>query len=263
MWLKTRRRIAIIPLIICFFAAGTFLFLGYETNPFTPKIFEQTTQPKSITGLTEFDLPPILPDQSEKTVQVFCNITSTNFVVGEPILVDFELQIPSTEVYRITSITINPHNAIRPSSLEYLDEPPTASRFYLEWTDSKTMYEIWSGQDETVFQAAGTLDITLDFLRFLNDKYVNMINNTNYDPKFSTDITIESIIIETGEVIQQERNENLNLSLTYLVLFLATIEITIAIYDRSEDQNKKKYYEKKKQEQQQYNDANPDQDIIY
>ena len=63
------------------------------------------------------------------------------------------------------------------------------------------------------------------------------------DNEYVLNVLFEPIQIASGEVAVQQESNNLNLSLTYFVLFFASVEIAVAFYDHSEARDKMKEYE--------------------
>lgn len=239
--------------------------MGYMSNPMLPKPFRQPTVENTVSAQTEFDLPNFLDAQSTNIVYVFCNVTSTDLVIGNPSYLTVVLSLRSV-LYRISGVQVIPHDTIEYKSY-FEDTPswgiPTVRRLDLVRISSDSLYTNYMGSDLVQFQAIGPLGMTIEFYMSPIESLWEMSNWTDFEHEFSKEVVFESIFIEPEKTIQQEINENLNLSLVYIVLFFASVEIAIAFYDHSEDKDKKAEYEKKKAEKKQYDNANPNQDIIY
>lgn len=88
-------------------------------------------------------------------------------------------------------------------------------------------------------------------------------------------MTIPNILIESSQSVQaqqiqqleqqqkeiwqaqQEVSNDMNLGLTFFVLFFASIDIVVVIFDHSEDENRKAQYEKSKTEENDRDDTEP------
>jgi hypothetical protein len=117
-------------------------------------------------------------------------------------------------------------------------------------------------------QAAGPVELTvtielLPTWEFSRD-YVLWQNFTSMFPdnQYTLAISLPSIMIESGGTIQQQENYNLNLSLTYFVLFFAATDIAVALYDHSEDKNKKDTYDEEKAKKNFLKEAKTYQDVV-
>jgi len=56
--------------------------------------------------------------------------------------------------------------------------------------------------------------------------------------EYITNVTFPNIRMGTGQEAQQQANADLNLSLTFFVLFFAAFNIALVLYDHSEDKSK-------------------------
>lgn len=264
-WLSTRRPVVFTLFLVCVLVATIFLLLGYWTNPYLPKPFREQPSATTISGQEEFELPNVLTDTvSSNVIHVLCNVTSNNFVIDEPAYLYVEVSVGSA-IYNIVDVQVTPKNAIEYAPFENTSSNgmPVVTHLYLCEHSGDRNYDRWTGYDYIQFQASGALEITLSFYMSLKQGLDDPINPIEYEREFSKDITFESIVIKSNESTQQKITENMNLSLTYIVLFFATLEIAITLYDHSEDKDKKNYYEKKKAKQKQYDNADPSQDVGY
>lgn len=262
-WRQTRRTYVTAFFFLFVGLAFICLFLAYLTNPFLPHPFRQNEPLKSLSGETTFDLPNFLGTTKENPVIVFCNITSTNFVVYNPSDIYVEVRV-RTSIYQITSIYAKPHNAIDyPQIIDFSKSAPRQSYIQLENKMNKSLDQIWEGSGVAQFKAVGNVAMDVVFIMYPINDLINEVNWTTYDTVHPFEVEFEPIWIDSGQIIQQTISENLNLSLTYVVLFFAATEVAIAFYDHSEDNEKKAEQEKKNAEKQQYDNANPNTDIIY
>jgi hypothetical protein len=105
------------------------------------------------------------------------------------------------------------------------------------------------GSDVVQFYSSGPIVLTV---RLRLAPPPELANNTqivqeflsNYpNGDYSRDLVLGYTDIQSQASVQQQINNNLSLSLTYFVLFFASIDIAIAFYDHSEDKNKQSEYD--------------------
>jgi len=259
-WKNTRRKWVTILFVVFVISAAICLLCAYITNPFVPHPLKLKEPLKWKSAQTAFTLPKLLDEKQENTVSVFCNITGTDLVVGNPLDVNIELKIRTTS-YLINSIYAKPHNAIETPTIitDYHTGAPKQSYIQMQYEPIYTgIYELWNGSSFAQFEATGTVKMDIVFQVFPTDELINDINFTEFETTHLEEIEFEPIVIDSGQVIQQRTSENLSLSLTCFVLFFASLEIALTFYDHSEDKEKKAEQEKK-----QYDNANPTAYFIY
>jgi len=278
LWVYTRK-FHVFALFIAFILAAGFCFVqGYITNPYLPKL--PAPKPTSFQweiGEKEFILPNVLHAGITNRLAVWCNVSSYNLAVGSPtsvVVVDEVL----TYVYEVLSIEVTVRDALRVSPIPFenypLMEPLTPSRFslYSKGSSRSTFFpfesQIYSGDDLVEFQAAGSIELTITItllppsevysVQTLYEEFQSMFP----DNRYTIEIPMTSIIIESGTTAQQQASNNLNLSLTYFVLFFASTDIAVALHDHSENKDKKTEYDEEKAEKKRLKLSEQNQDVI-
>ncbi len=266
-WLRTRR-LSIFSgfLFIVIFAAPTCLILAYVTNPYFPKLSTQeTVNWESQIGTREFFLPNYLHAGPDNVVEVWCNVSSPNLVVGNYAAIVVQVTVESS-IYEILFIDVTPLNALKCLPIAYDDfplvDPPLSSTISMAFPKEETsFYQTYADGDWVRFQAAGSvsLDITIELLP--KDRGIYSIDTLyqSYeeyfpDNRYKTNLVMAPVI-KSEQTIQEQLNENLSQSLSYFVLFLALVEIAVALYDHTEDKEKKKEYDRIKAFKKRLNEA--------
>lgn len=276
-WIETRKYHVFAFFLVFSGAAALCFGEGYLTNPYLPKL--PPNKPTSFQwglGEKEFTLPNFIHAGIPNSVSVWCNVSGYNLVVGSPLYVAVAVEI-STTIYQIIGVTVIPSNALKCEPIAFenfpLIEPLTPSRFYLIPKGNGTTFfpfesKVYSGDDWVEFQAAGSVELTVtiellptwDFM----SEYALWQNFTSMFPdnQYTLVVPLPSIIIESGSIVQQQVSYSLNLSLTYFVLFFASVDIAVALYDHSEDKDKKAEYDKEKASKKLLKNAEINQDIV-
>lgn len=139
---------------------------------------------------------------------------------------------------------MQPENAVEYWS-PYFDIPyPYPSEIDLHLATNDTFEQSWVGGEWVMFQGSGQLRLKIEINVFPTEYSWDLINwttfSSQYNP-FTTSVTIPNVYIESSQeakVIQQQteqqRYEKMNLSLTFIVLLLASVEIAIALYYHSQ-----------------------------
>ena len=255
-WLQTRKFPIFVLFIISTIAASYFLSAGYLTNPYLPKLSsKKSTSLQWKIGTQEYTLPNFIHAGTPNTLTIWCNVSSPSLSVGNPTSIVFVAETTSP-IYNIINIEVSAKNALRCEPIAFenfpLMEPPTQSHFSLMQrgtTNNITLSQMWSGGDWVQFQAVGPVELTVtidliptfDLLRAPDSwsEFSAMFPDNDY----VLNVLFEPIQIASGEVAVQQESNNLNLSLTYFVLFFASVEIAVAFYDHSEARDKMKEYE--------------------
>ncbi|HUW49290.1 MAG TPA: hypothetical protein VMW36_11155, partial [Patescibacteria group bacterium] len=186
------------------------------------------------------------------SVTVYYNLTSTNFVENNPVEIALQVVIPNDSwlSYDITfvGVAVLPKNAIDYYPANAPNLYPLPSRFVLTLTSNDSIKQVWTGFQWVEFQSLGAITMKIElYLRPTLEAW-NMIDwlryTTKYGP-FTSDLSLPSPYIESGRTAEQQTQqqiyENYNLSLTFFVLFFASIDIAIVFYDHSEPKYKPDY----------------------
>ena len=275
-WFRTRRPVVFLLFMIFATIAGLFLIEGYLSNPYLPKPYESTFVPKWKVGKEEFELPNFIHAGPPNTVTVWCNLTSVDFVVGNPSAIVVQVTIETT-LYEIILVHVEPRNTIRyllpVPPWDYPNVPPETSfgfstEMSLRMVENSTFYQTWTDGEWVEFQAVGPLELTITITLLPRDIFYidtdtwNAFNSQFPDSRFTKNVVLEPILIQSGETVQQRISENLNLSLSYFVLFFASANIAVAIYDHSGDSDRLSDYEKKKAEKKSRKNTEPIEYVI-
>jgi hypothetical protein len=276
-WLQTRNY-AFIGFVFFASIAGICLAEAYVTNPYLPKIpSSKPTTFQTMVGQRIYTIPNILHAGTTNEMAVWCNVTGYNIAVGSPVYVAIVVEIQN-DVYDVISVDATVRDAFRCEPFPWenypLMQPLTPSRPYLssEGSSQSTFFpfeaEVYKGDDIVEFQASGSVDLTVT-VTLLPPSYVYGETDTynEYkalfpDGKYTVDVPLDSIVIESGLTSQQQNMNNLNLSLTYFVLFFASIDIAVLFFDHSEDKEKKEQYEAHKAEKKRRKVAEKGQEIV-
>lgn len=245
-WIETRRYIVFFPFVAIVSLGVVFLAAGLWDNPNISKSFIDRPTLTSTYGQTEFELPKYLENSNTQLVIVTCNVTCYDLAEGSPAFFEVTLEAP-TSIYNYTAIYVEPHNTIeyKPDISEII-EFPTSSRIGLFFDRSKALTEIWKGDDVVEFKGDGPLKLTVAILKNPTDVLWNAVNWTEYKTTFFQDVTFNTINIKSGWELEQKNSEEMNLSLALIVAFFASVEISIALYDHSEDKEKKAEYDRER-----------------
>lgn len=256
-------------------SAIVFLIGGYLSNPYLPKPYKSTLVPKWKAGKEEFELPNFIHAGPPNRVTVWCNVTSVDFVAGNPSAIVVQVTIETT-LYEIILVEVEPRNTVLVlypvPPWDYPNVPPETSfgfstEMNLRMVENSTFYQTWTGGEWVEFQAIGPLELTItitllprDIFNIDTDTW-NAFSSQFPDSRFTKNVVLEPILIQSGETVQQQIYENLNLSLSYFVLFFASTNIAVAIYSHSRDSGMSDY-EKKKVEKESKKNAEPIKYVI-
>lgn len=226
--------------------AGILFAEGYLTNPYLPNPFRRIPPLRAEYGEGRFDLPKVIPTSLTNTVFLSCNVSSYDFAVGSPAAIYVEAIIPTDWSYEIAFVEAMPY-----ATREYF--PPSwnisnahSSNIHLTMTSNETFTQTWKGSTTAVFQAIGPISLGVRILIFPDTNLWEQVNWSTFNPEFVTTLEFQSITINSEQTTQQQTIENLNLSLAYFVLFFASSNIAVALYDHSEDKDKNAQYSEEK-----------------
>ncbi len=230
------------------------------------------TEYTTITGQAEINCPNPLWN-STLPLTIYYNITSQNFTQNEPVDVQIDLMFYNQgelSILNFNPVRIKIINAIENSSSRFPFGIP--SEFYLENDYNTTIGDnpflrYWRGNQTVKFQATGTpqmeIELTVVFTPearaivddMFTDEGNSVSNGSEYDymrrwQPFTQSITIPTVNIESAKVAkleEEQRQQAINQkiaekttgSLTYIVLFFASFDIAVVLYDHSDKENKK------------------------
>lgn len=196
----------------------------------------------SITGQASFNFPDILTGFNE-TITILYNVTTTAFVENNPILVSLEVIIPNPQFtlhVDLISIDVCPDNAVNYVSVYFSNPFPSPSEINLGMMYTDVFEQRWAGGQWVQFQAAGLLTLNIKINVNPTEEIWNRVNWDHFFSKYSpftASVAIPSVSITSGEVFQQQTQqqnyENQNTSLTFFVLFFASVDIAVVLYDHS------------------------------
>jgi hypothetical protein len=233
-------------MIFASLAAGFFV-AEYFTNPDLPNPLRKIPTLKWQSGEERFKLPKVVSTSTENTVRVLCNLSSYDFVVGNPSLISIEVGIPKDYDYIILGVDALPFDATEyvPSWMNMTAE--MLSEISLMMVYNGTWSETYACKTSIVFQSSGSLRLGI-VVHMCPSKFTWWsVNWSTFNSAPTETLQFQSIIIESGQTIQQQASENRNLSLAYFVLFFASTDIAIALYDHSEDKDKAFRYQEEKE----------------
>ena len=257
--LAPRRRLPLALFGLVFGVALGLLFFAAITNPnFMQKINPPPQQPPPTTksGFTQFDLPRLVNGAPPYTATVSYNVTANSFVSGDLFGISATVSIPTNSHWLIYRIYIEPDNSEMyiPESVRIpnMRTTPTPSRIDLSKSNSSSIYgETWKGEGTALLTASGSFSAKVKMWLAPTVEYsqtaerYNPEGLKNFEIEFSTlSLDVPSIEIKSGELVKlqarQQALEDLNLSLTYFVLFFASLDFAILIFDHSIDDDKKR-----------------------
>ena len=119
------------------------------------------------------------------------------------------------------------------------------SQSYIRLTNAtgNDYYQHWGGSNTAVFLANGLLAIKINLSLLPTNGTWEVTDWTSWTGQFTATLQFPDIEIAFGQVVQQQRNEDTTLSLTFVVLFIASLDIGVVLYDHSEDKDPDKQYE--------------------
>ena len=111
----------------------------------------------------------------------------------------------------------------------------------LSSTENDTYDEIWKGREPIEFQTFGPFTTTLD-VNLLPTHLLDqiMLRNKDFSPVYALDalvdfknntgLSVDSLRTVNTEILAQKANQ-IEISLTWFIIFLASLDISLAIYD--------------------------------
>lgn len=204
-----------------------FLLAAAWYNPSIQGLFVQKPIVRSIVGMArQFNLPPQISFSEPATAyfgSVFCNVTSDAFDVGNPILVSVEVNLPTAMENKLYFIEVKVTNAIMYIPFSGQNDVPYPSDIVIFPTNNSGV-----GSQIIVVETSGMLGLTATIY------FEYPLGSPNLEVHYDIDLTFPNIQIGTGEEARQQITENMNLSLTFFVLFFACVDIAVVFYDHSE-----------------------------
>jgi hypothetical protein len=233
--------------IIFFSISILFLFLGAINNPSLQNAFQPQPTYKLITSLPQsFDIPDwVYPDENH-TFVVKIEARGTNFAVGAPIelLVSIHTDIWMKNHYDISLIEVAPLSGM---NYRYSISTPESHTYqsYIRLSNSTEMeiFQYWTGSDMVVFRAGGPLAIKINLYLYPPLQVIGNFDHSNWTSYYTATARFPDIEIASEQIISQQRSNDITLSLTYIVLFFACLDIGVVFYDHSEDKDEDKQYE--------------------
>lgn len=234
-WL-TRQRIMQSYKIFALVSA-IFLGAGVWYNPGFQEVFSRKPQAKTVIGMIQtFDLPSQL-SYSEPATFYFgsasCNITSTAFDVGSQVLVSVSVDLPTSMENKLSFVEVTVDNAIAYYPFSEPNGIPYPCAIHLSTISNSR----GTGSQVAIFENSGTVSMTIEIY------YEYPLGSFESSQPTITDYTVNVVFLNlrigTGQEVQQQRTENLNLSLMFFVLFFASLNITVVLYDHIEDKDNK------------------------
>jgi hypothetical protein len=243
---------------------------------------------KQFTGLKELNCPNPLWN-STLPLTLYYNMTSENFTQNQPVEINLFLRYDFDSRSEMSNldfnmVRVNVLNAINNDSNVYAYGIPATfllQNTYNETYSGVTLIRFWVGNQTVRFQATGTpqLEIQLsvvfaqDARRMVDQMFTeqgsNVTNGKEYAymqqwQPFKETITIPPINIESSKVAEleneqqeqarnQKTSEKTSESLTYVVLFFASLDIAVVLYDHSDEKENKPTY---KNGRKNYNNTN-------
>ncbi len=202
-----------------------FLCLGIYTNPslveFAQNLVGTKPSPQIQFGSWNNDVSFVMNSTFVAACWVKTNYTiyGDDLSVGQPISVNVNVTTQATNWSNcpyIVSMSVEPQNTIK---------SPFIGDIGLSPRNNSIGQRFWSGTGLFEFNAAGPLIVSL---------YITALNNTG---KFTTailsNIIVPAIIIGPTGSAQIAFYANQNLSLTWFILFFASIDIALTLYDHS------------------------------
>jgi hypothetical protein len=255
---------------ICLIVVSLFSLSLAVYYPFQNKntIINETLAPlKSETGQVEFFIPNAQPFNTTATtstaVEVFCTVNSTSFVQGEPSLITFKLlfekivsnlYVDTMQVYPLNAIDLYNASYSNKTGITYIPtQVPIMSVLNPIPSTEDSIWQTWEAGGGVIFQNSGPINLEIRVYVQPNQNILSSVNMTGFKSEYDMTFTIPDIYIISGQTsqqmntqqqqeIQQQNNENNILSLTFFVLFFASLDIAVVFYDHSKDKDKEAEY---------------------
>lgn len=215
--------------------AGVFLVAGIIVNPSVQNFF--TPQPivtRRVGAMQTFDLPSQF-SYSEPATYYFgvalCNISSRDFNVGSQVGISVEVALPTSLENKISHILVTVDDAIEYSPFSEPDDIPYPCRIYMFPIEGRS----GTGSQVGIFENSGT--VSMDIKIAYEYPLGSFETSQPTIDDFTVHVSFTNLRIGTGQESQQKIYADLNLSLTFIVMFFACVDIAVVFYDHSEKKN--------------------------
>lgn len=231
MNLVNRKPIATILAIV--FTITSLFFLGFAVlyNPSIQNFFSSKAKANTVVGPMEtFSLPSQFSYSqlaSEYFGEALCNLTTDALNVGNPISVAVTVALPTSLKNELLFLEVKINNAIMYNPFSNSTSTPMLSDMFMFPHNNSV-----SGGQTVIFETTGMVSMTIEI------DYIGIESSTGFS-KYVTNATFPNLQIGTGQEAQQLKSEDLNLSLTFFVLFFACVDIAVVFYDHSEKKENK------------------------
>ncbi len=245
-WSPKKPLVLFISLI--FVATAIYCFIsGLMVNPSVQEIFNPQPPSKSKSLLPQsFDIPDCIFPNKNHNIAVECNVTGTNFAVGEPINIYLRVNFDATisKHYNILFVEGEPVNG-RDYFVNLISYESQTQQCYIRMNNSTgtDFYQHWDGSNTAEFLASGQLTLKIRLVMLPTEELYADINWDTWNTDYVATLQYPDLEITSGQLIQQQSYADLTLSLTYFVLFFASVDIAVVLYDHSEDKDEDKQYE--------------------
>jgi len=163
--------------------------------------------------------------------------------------------LENTNQYQILQVFLSPDNAFEVPSVHTTSSTPIASTIVTSPSNISTNFEgvprvvghNWVGKSFVEFATSGIFGATLDIYMLPSLEFRNQASQAAFQTwqYFHNDIV--TIQIASSEVAQTQVLENENLSLTFFILFFASFDVAMTLYDHSYETVQRKSDETSKQ----------------
>jgi hypothetical protein len=208
-----------------------FLVAGVYINPTVVSWFSSPSKSTTEYGFTQFDIPNIVDTGQPNTALVSYSVSGNEPISeGNPTLLLAQVWFPFNTQYQILAVYVRPDNAfIYYPSTSQLSQP-SPSFIVTSLTNDSLGRKVWVGAGSVEFAAAGVFGATVDIIAIPTPKYWNA-THLNYPATMQFHDQIETITIAPSGTARQQVYENQNLSLTLFILFFASVDIAVTLYD--------------------------------
>lgn len=149
--------------------------------------------------------------------------------------------LENTNQYQILQVLLSPDNAFEVSSEHTTSSTPIASTIVTSPSNISMNFEgvptvvgqNWVGKSFVEFATSGIFGATLVIYMLPSLEFRNQASEASFQAwqYFHNDIV--TIQIASSEVAQTQVLENENLSLTFFILFFASFDVAMTLYDHS------------------------------
>jgi hypothetical protein len=244
-----KKPIVLLFAFIFLFSSFFWLSLGVAVNPAFQSFFNPQSPTKEKTLLTQhFDIPDPMPSMQKHDVAVDCKVVGTNFAVGEPIGIYLTISFDygASHTYNIVSVEGEPVNGMDYWLNAISQNSTTQSYIRMSNSTENDFYQNWNGANTAVFLASGMLAVKINLIIEPTSFTQDYVDWKNWDSYYSAVVQFPDLQIESGQNLKQQQNNDATFSLTYIVLFFASVDIAVVLYDHSEDKDKEKQAEYRK-----------------